>query len=894
MILPRVCVSQRRTRTNLPPPSSGGEGPCRKRLAHKTSTSSSSSTPSISKTRTSCRRCGSATFRAGAGAGRINGHGVVRLRPSFQPSSIFNPTLPAEAVNARQDQSAVTLQQRVDQLVWNYRLQGHLIAQIDPLGFNNRPNIPELATEFFGFTSADLAAELPLNPLPHGNVQTLGDLFATLREIYSGHVGVEYMHINDPAMRAWVQRRLEATIEPPLTPAEKRHFLKRLTDAATFDQFALRKYIGSKVFSIEGAEVLIPLLDAAIEKAAEQGIMHIVMAMAHRGRLAVLANILGKQPRRIFAEFQDQARKFAHGGDVKYHLGHRNTWTARSGRKVLLSLCFNPSHLEFVNPVALGALRAKEDRDGDIYHEHGMAILIHGDAAIAGEGIVQETLNLVPLRGYFTGGTLHIVINNQIGFTTPPQMSRAGVYCTDIAKMLETPIIHVNGDEPEAVMRALGMAMDFRNQFHTDVMLDVCCYRRHGHNESDEPEFTQPILYKRIKGRKAIRDLYAERLAAEGTVSDADYKQIQAECIEHLEAEYAMAQQGDISGPSYETTDVWRGYRAGHEPIDDQVVTAIEATRLSEILEGLCQMPLNFHLHPKLEKWMARRVEMARGQAPLDWAAGEALALATLATDGFRIRLTGQDSGRGTFSHRHAVLYDYHDGHAYMPLARVAPDQAPVEIIDSPLSEAGALGFEYGYSLEYPDCFVAWEGQFGDFSNVAQVIIDQFIATADEKWSHLSGITLLLPHGFEGQGPEHSGARLERFLNLSCEDNIQVVSPTTPAQLFHCLRRQMLRRWLKPLVVMTPKSLLRHPSAASSLEDLAIGRFQRLIPDPSVDPAGVRAVLLCSGKIYYELLEKREAAGRRDRAIVRVEQLYPFPEEQLSSAPGRLCSRRAA
>ena len=769
-------------------------------------------------------------------------------------------------------------------MVWHFRLQGHLVAQLDPLGLQ-RPDVPELSPRAFGFTRADLEQPIPVNPLPHLKIRTVCELFEQLRRIYGGLIGAEFMHIGDPAIRNWVQRRMESFDgRPILTRKERIRFLSRLTDAVSFDQFVLRKYVGAKVFSIEGAEILIPLLEMAIDGASQQGVQQIVMGMAHRGRLNVLTNILGKSPRRIFCEFEDASPSLSRGGDVKYHLGHSNDWFASDGRKVRLTLCFNPSHLEFVNPVAEGSVRAKEDRAGDIHHEHGMAMLIHGDAALAGEGIIQETLNLSQLAPYDIGGTLHVVVNNQIGFTTPPQWNRSGTYSTDVAKIVDVPIFHVNGEEPDAVARALAMALDFRRTFGRDVFLDVYCYRRHGHNEADEPEFTQPLMYAAIHQRRGIRDLYADRLVADGTITREESDRMAAECIARLEAEYAQTQSGDVaSSPSYELSDVWRGYRAGRETIDEKVSTAVDRSMLADMLERLTHTPDGFHLHAKLQRWMDRRRAMARGEQPLDWSAAEALALGTLAMDGYRVRLTGQDSARGTFSHRHAVLHDIQTGKTYMPLAHVASDQAPVEIFNTPLSEAGALGFEYGYSLDYPDCLVAWEAQFGDFWNAAQVIVDQFIVSAEEKWHHLSGITLLLPHGFEGQGPEHSSARLERFLNLATEHNIQVVVPTTPAQFFHCLRRQMLRRWLKPLVIMSPKSLLRHPRVVSSLDDLATGRFHRIIPDRDMPVDLVRRVLLCTGKIYYDLLQAREDRSRNDVAIVRLEQLYPVPEEQLRS-----------
>ncbi len=760
-----------------------------------------------------------------------------------------------------------------------------MAARIDPLG-RPRPGHPELSPEFYGFEPSDLAQPVAGRAIGGFEVGSVGELLDRLKETYCRSVGVEFMHIDDVSVRQWLQQWMESTgnrIE--LSREEEMRILSRLTCATSFEEFVQKKYVGAKTFSLEGAEILIPVLDRAIERAGSQGVRQIVMGMAHRGRLNVLANILGKNPRQIFYEFEDKEHPLPGGGDVKYHLGHSNDWITVGGEKIHLTLCFNPSHLEFVNPVAAGSSRAKEDRAGDIGHEHGMTILIHGDAAFAGEGIVQETLNLSQLPGYTTGGTLHVILNNQIGFTTLPNEGRSTRYSSDVAKMLQIPIFHVNGEEPEAVAHVVDLAMDFRREFHRDVVIDLYCYRKHGHNESDEPEFTQPLLYgRRIRGRKTLRRRYCERLVEAGRIQAEDADRMDEECRNHLEKEHSLARSGDVSGPSFTLGDVWRGYRVGLETPDEQVHTGVDRQELSRILKKLTELPEDFHLHPKLKRWNERRRAMADGGQPVDWAAAEALALGTLSIDGYRIRLSGQDTGRGTFSHRHAILHDFEDGHTYVPLRHVAEDQAPVDIINSPLSEAGCLGFEYGYSLDYPDALVAWEAQFGDFWNAAQVIVDQFLASAEEKWRRLSGITLLLPHGFEGQGPEHSSARLERFLNLATQHNFQVVVPSTPSQYFHCLRRQMLRRWLKPLIIMTPKSLLRHPRCVSNLDELAEGRFCRVLADQVVDPSAATRVLVCCGKIYYELLEKREELARTDVAILRMEQLYPLPRNQLQVA----------
>ncbi|NLX99725.1 MAG: 2-oxoglutarate dehydrogenase E1 component [Rhodopirellula sp.] len=812
--------------------------------------------------------------------------GGQRLGPSFRPRGLFNPSPPDRSNGggtSTVEGSAGT--EMAAQLLRAYRERGHLAAQIDPLG-RPRPGHPELYPEFYGLGQSDLASPVDGQTLAGVDVHSLGDLLDWLKGIYCRSVGVEFMHIDDIAVRQWLQQRMEASGNRlELGREEELRILSRLSCATSFEEFVQKKYVGAKTFSLEGAEILIALLDRAIERAGSQGVRQIVMGMAHRGRINVLANILGKTPRQIFYEFEDKEHPLPGGGDVKYHLGHSNDWITTRGEKVYLTLCFNPSHLEFVNPVAEGSSRAKQDRAGDIEQQHGMTVLVHGDAAFAGEGVVQETLNLSQLPGYTTGGTLHVILNNQIGFTTLPKEGRSTRYCSDVAKMLQIPIFHVNGEDPEAVAHVVDLAVDFRREFHRDVVIDLYCFRKHGHNESDEPEFTQPLLYgKRIRGRETLRKRYGDRLVQAGRITADEVQRMDQQCRDHLEKEHALARSGNVSGPSFTLSDVWRGYRVGLETPDEQVHTGVERQRLSRVLAALTELPEDFHLHPKLKRWNQRRRAMAEGEQPVDWSAAEALALATLSIDGYRIRLSGQDTGRGTFSHRHAILHDVEDGRTYVPLRHVAEDQAPVDIINSPLSEAGCLGFEYGYSLDYPDALVAWEAQFGDFWNVAQVIVDQFLASAEEKWRRLSGITLLLPHGFEGQGPEHSSARLERFLNLATQHNFQVVVPSTPAQYFHCLRRQMHRRWLKPLILFTPKSLLRHPRCVSDLDDLAHGHFCRVLPDAAVNPPATTRILLCCGKIYYELLEKREELARTDVAILRMEQIYPLPRTQLLAA----------
>ncbi|MGE4057111.1 MAG: 2-oxoglutarate dehydrogenase E1 component, partial [Vicinamibacterales bacterium] len=587
-----------------------------------------------------------------------------------------------------------------------------------------------------------------------------------------------------------------------------------------------------------------------------------------------------KSPRQIFREFEDVDSDTAQEpGDVKYHLGYSSDWQTTDGHNIHLSLCFNPSHLEFVNPVAEGRMRAKQDRAHDTGRSRGVVFLIHGDAAFAGQGVVQETLNLSELVGYRTGGTIHIVVNNQIGFTTSPDDARSALYATGLAKMLNIPIFHVNGEDPEAVAQVTRLALDFRREFQRDVVIDMYGYRRHGHNEGDEPSFTQPVMYRAISQRKSVQEGYLDHLLALGGMTRDEADQIVADRRRHLEEELSVARSDDYVSRADRSTGIWAGYLGGYDADVPDVDTGIKRKRLTALLERLSQHPGDFHPHPRVQRLLQQRHDMAEGKRDLDWASAEALAFATLATEGVRIRLSGQDSGRGTFSQRHAILTDNQDGHRYIPLQHLTPGQGPVGIYDSPLSEIGVLGFEYGYSLDCPDGLIMWEAQFGDFWNAAQVIVDQFIASAEDKWRRLSGLTLLLPHGFEGQGPEHSSARLERFLLLAADDNLQITYPTTPAQYFHLLRRQVVRPIRKPLIVMTPKSLLRDPKVVSPLADFSTGRFRRVIPDDQTDYAGVSRVILTTGKVYYDLVETREATGRKDVAIIRLEQLYPLADE---------------
>jgi 2-oxoglutarate dehydrogenase E1 component len=815
---------------------------------------------------------------------RLRGNENGRFQPpadvAFPQRSLFH--LP-EADGARPADGSLfdkaLLQERVDRLVHAYRVRGHIVAHVDPLG-QLRPVCPELDPAFYGLSSADLDRPVAASTSGSSKVRTPRQIVKQMQNTYCRFIGVQFMHIDEISVRKWLMQRMEST-ENRLTlrREEQLRILTRLTDAVVFEEFLQKKYIGAKSFSLEGGESLIPLLDLVIEKAGNDGVEEIVLAMAHRGRLNVLANVLGKPPRAIFREFEDVDPEMHAGhGDVKYHLGHSHDWKTSAGRIVHLSLCFNPSHLEFVNPVALGRMRAKQDHFGDQERRRGMALLIHGDAAFAGEGIIQESLNLSGLNSYTVGGALHVVVNNQIGFTTLPPEGRSSTYATDVAKMLQVPIFHVNGEDPEAVAQVVRLALDFRREFRRDVVIDMYCYRRRGHNEGDEPALTQPVMYRAIEQSETVRENYIDRLLLPGDITVEEADQIADTRRSQLEEELALARSHEYAPVPEVPSGIWAGFVGRRLDEDDETATGLDAKPIAQLLSAQTKLSEDFHPHPKIERWLDHRREMATGKRPLDWSAGEALAFASLCVAGIRVRLTGQDSARGTFSQRHAVLYDHLDGHTYVPLQHLQAQQAPVEIANSPLSEAGVLGFEYGYSLDCPDGLVMWEAQYGDFCNAAQVIIDQFIVSAEEKWRRLSGIVLLLPHGLEGQGPEHSSARLERFLAMAAEHNIQIVSPTTPAQYFHVLRRQVLRRWRKPLVVMTPKSLLRHPAAVSKFADFGKKAFDEVLPDAGGDPRRhVSRVLLCTGKVYYDLVLRREELHRDDVAVVRIEQLYPFP-----------------
>ncbi len=776
------------------------------------------------------------------------------------------------------------VQVKVANLIDSYRSRGHCIAQLDPLGAV-RLQPADLQPEFYGLSLAD-----------HGSLSVAGEWFdgagsltlrqilQRLKQIYCGSIGYEFMHIADPKIRQWLLTRIESQdAGPALGADEKLRILEQLNAATAFDEYIRSHFIGAKSFSLEGSETLVPLLDLVIEGAAGRGVREIVFAMAHRGRLNVLTNIIGKSAADIFREFADaDPTAFIGRGDVKYHLGHSSDRVTANGAKIHLSLCFNPSHIGFIEPVALGRMRAKQDRCGDRRGDFGLTVLIHGDAGFIGEGVTQECFNLSRLAGYCVGGALHIICNNQIGFTTLPTEARSSAYASDVAKMLDVPIFHVNGEDLDAVVRCARLALDFRTAFKRDVVIDLYGYRRLGHNETDEPRFTQPGLYNIIGKRKPVRETYRDRLIAEGIATPDQIQQIDARVRAHLDRQLTEAREKRAAPLAELPQGVWAGYSAGSDEAE-AVVTGVERAQLTQLLETQCRLPEGFHAHPKINQLLDQRRAMARGERPLDWSTAEALAFASLVAQGVRVRLSGQDSARGTFSQRHAVLHDFQNGKQYIPLQHVAANQAAVEIINSPLSEAGVLGFDYGYSLDCPEGLVLWEAQFGDFCNAAQVIIDQFIASAETKWRRLSGLVLLLPHGLEGMGPEHSSARLERFLQLTANHNMRVVAPSTPAQYFHCLRRQVLSRRRTPLVVMTPKSLLRDSRAGTTLDECADGTFQRLIGQVP-EPNKITRILLTSGKLSYELEQRRALDKRDDVAIFRIEELYPLPMAQLKKA----------
>lgn len=766
------------------------------------------------------------------------------------------------------------------QLINAYRYHGFRRANLDPLQLYPIAEVPELDPATHGLTASDLHETFETGSLAGPPRDTLRNILSRLESAYCGTLAAEYMYLSDTRQKRWLQQRLEAGVGcRPLDSDRRRWLLAQLTAAETLEKIIHARYVGQKRFSLEGAEALIPLLNYVAELAAAAGVQEIGLGMAHRGRLNVLHNVLGRSALALFEDERTVLPEGALTGDVKYHQGFAQQVQTLAG-PIRLALAFNPSHLEIVNPVVEGWVRAQQQKRGDRDGSLVMPLLIHGDAAIAGQGVVMETLNMSATRGFNTGGTLHVVVNNQIGFTTSdPRDMRSSLYCTDVMKMVEAPVLHVNGDDPEAVVRAAQIAFDFRMTFRRDVAIDLVCYRRLGHNEQDEPMVTQPLMYRKIRQHPPVRSLYAARLADMGLVTEQQAAAMVESYRRSLDTVPALPDR-----PYLPYVADWRPYRGKdwRTPAD----TAVAIERLRELGQRLASVPAGFNLHPRVVMVMQARRQMAEGTLPLDWGMAECLAYASLLTEGHGVRLSGQDSGRGTFFHRHAVLYDqkrdrWDDG-IYVPLQHLAPDQAHFLVVDSLLSEEAVLAFEYGYASSSPNELVIWEAQYGDFANGAQVVIDQFIASAEAKWGRLNGLVLYLPHGYEGQGPEHSSGRLERFLQLAAQDNIQVVQPSLPAQLFHVLRRQLLRPYRKPLILFTPKSLLRLPASVSRLEDLAEGAFQPVLPPAGIDGREVETIILCSGRIYFDLESRR--AGRRNFAIVRIEQFYPFPDAELKSA----------
>jgi 2-oxoglutarate dehydrogenase E1 component len=793
------------------------------------------------------------------------------------------------------DLDAARAQAAVTRLIDAYREYGHYLADLDPLKLApKRETIELLEPSSFGLTEADLDRTF-YNRLSgsEGGASTLREVIAILRETYCRTIGVEFMHIRATEIRKWLLDRMEPRRNrPSFDIKKKRRIIYKLNAAELFETFLHKNYVGQKRFSLEGGEMLIPLLDEIVERAGSQGVREIVMGMPHRGRLNVLANILDKPYGMIFNEFEGNLPETVAGdGDVKYHLGFSADHVTMDKHVVHLTLTPNPSHLEAVNPVVEGRMRAKQRRFLDRDRRVGVPILIHGDAAFAGQGLVAETLNLSQLPGYKTGGTIHIVVNNQIGFTTAPSEGRSTRYCTDVAKMIEVPIFHVNGEDPEAVIAVAELAFDFRETFGKDVVIDMICYRRHGHNEGDEPGFTQPIMYERIKNRISIRELYTEKLVMAGELSSQEAETIAETFAEKLQEVLEEVRRVAVAPPVQRGfSGAWTGLTSQHTfaPVE----TGVSYEALRQIAEASVRVPDGFTVNPKLARLLAARVKVVAEKGALDWASAEMLAFGSLLWEDTPVRLSGQDSRRGTFSQRHSVLVDMKTGDRWVALNHIKDGQPEFCVYDSLLSEAAVLGFDYGYSLDEPHMLIMWEAQFGDFANGAQVIIDQFIAPAESKWGRASGLVLLLPHGYEGQGPEHSSARLERFLQLCAEENIQVTVPTTPAQYFHLLRRQVRREFRKPLIVMTPKSLLRHKQAVSPVDHLTVGHFRDVLDDPAA-PDRVRRVLLCSGKIYYDLIARRaEVGSQREVAVVRLEQLYPWPADELKLVLDRYRSAR--
>uniref|UniRef100_UPI0036DE51F3 2-oxoglutarate dehydrogenase E1 component n=1 Tax=Photorhabdus sp. RM322S TaxID=3342825 RepID=UPI0036DE51F3 len=784
-------------------------------------------------------------------------------------SSVSDPAMDAKQV-------------KVLQLINAFRFRGHQNANLDPLGLWKQDSVPDLDPAFHNLTEADFAETFNVGSFALGKeTMKLADLYEALKRTYCGSIGAEYMHITNTEEKRWIQQRLESvTVSSQFSAEEKQRFLAELTAAEGLERYLGAKFPGAKRFSLEGGDALIPMLKDLIRHAGKHDTREVVMGMAHRGRLNVLVNILGKKPTDLFDEFAGKHKEHLGTGDVKYHQGFSSDF-ATEGAKVHLALAFNPSHLEIVSPVVIGSVRARRDRLDEGRSNMVLPITIHGDAAVTGQGVVQETLNMSQARGYEVGGTIRIVINNQIGFTTSnPKDARSTQYCTDIIKMVQTPIFHVNADDPEAVAFVTRLALDFRNAFKRDVMIDLVCYRRHGHNEADEPSATQPMMYQKIKKHPTPRKIYADKLVTEKLISVDDVTEMVNLYRDALDRGDCVVEEWRSMGLHSFT---WEPY-LNHD-WDEEYPYKVDIKRLQDLGRRISSVPEEVEMHSRVVKIYNDRAEMANGDKLFDWGGAENLAYATLVDEGVPVRLSGEDAGRGTFFHRHAVIHNQTNGSVYVPLANVHNGQGAFNVWDSVLSEEAVLAFEYGYATTEPRALTIWEAQFGDFANGAQVVIDQFISSGEQKWGRMCGLVMLLPHGYEGQGPEHSSARLERYLQLCAEQNMQVCVPSTPAQVYHMLRRQALRGMRRPLIVMSPKSLLRHPLAVSSLDELANGKFQTVIGEAdALDPKGVKRVVLCSGKVYYDLLEQRRKNEQTDVAIVRVEQLYPFPHQDVQSA----------
>lgn len=783
-------------------------------------------------------------------------------------------------------------QASVSRLIQVYGLRGHQIADIDPLGLMERPVPGVLKLDYLGLSEADMDTEFATGGLAgSGNRRMkLRDILALLKKIYCGKIGAEFAHVSRSRERLWLRRHFEqGMVSGGLSSDERLWILEQLTAAEGIERYLHTRFVGQKRFSLEGGESLIPMLDDLIQRGGELGIEEFVIGMTHRGRINVLVNVLGKPPEELFGEFEGNVdpEQMKGSGDVKYHKGFSADMKTPGGN-VHIALAFNPSHLEIVDPVVEGSVRARQQRRGDHDREEVLPVLIHGDAAFAAQGVVAETFQLSQTNGFRTGGTVHVVVNNQIGFTTSrPSDARSTPYCTDIAKMIEAPIFHINGDDPEAAIFVSRLALQYRQKFRKDVVIDFVCYRRHGHNEADEPSATQPVMYGRIRDHKTTRQLYAERLTVAGITDAAGAQQLQDHYRDRLDRGEPVPKSllGNIGN---EYTVDWAPYLDA--AWDDEVDTTLSPERVSELAGKMTALPQGFMLHGRVQRIIDERVRMAAGKIPMDWGFAESMAYAGLIADGYDCRVIGQDTSRGTFFHRHAVLHNQRNRDEYIPLQSIAERPSAFRVIDSLLSEEAVLGFEYGYATTEPRTLVVWEAQYGDFANGAQVVIDQFISSGEAKWRRLCGLTLFLPHGYEGQGPEHSSARLERFLQLCAENNLQVCIPSTPAQLFHMLRRQMLRAYRKPLIVMTPKSLLRHKLSVSPLSDLSSGRFETIVPEiEDIDPDQTRRVVFCSGKVYFDLLEARQAEKLSNVALIRIEQLYPFPidryAEQIAAWP---------